>query len=75
MFLLDVLEHQFLVQFSNLFPIYFQFIYFIIYFPIFSLNKASQGCTGNRCWEMHLVQGTAKFPQHIGVAATDWGIN
>lgn len=59
MFLLDALGHHFLVQCSNLFPIYL----FYYLFSNFFLNKGSQGCTGNPCWEMHLVQGAGKFPQ------------
>lgn len=40
-----------------------------------TLSRRYRQSTGNPCWGMHLVQGAGTFPQHTGVALTDWGIN
>lgn len=75
--ILDVLGHHFLVQFQ-----------FIVHWEgkkwslslhgspaLHTLSRRYRQSTGNLCWRMHFVQGAGKFPQHIGVAVTDWGIN
>lgn len=78
MFLLEVLGHHFLVQFSNslctekerngAFP---------TWEPCSARrSRRSRQSTGNTCWGVPLVQGAGKVPQHFGVAVcctySDW---